>query len=77
MSGMGGYGATLIYDAAKHETRFLDASRRIPASLNADVFRAPTPNYLQNSQRTYQETDFSIIRKKSFGVTICNARKHF
>ena len=50
MSGMGGYGATLIYDAGKNETRFLDASGRIPASLNSDVFRAPTPNYLQNRE---------------------------
>lgn len=48
MSGMGGYGALVIYDAQKGETRFLDASGRIPATLNSDVFRAPTPNYLEN-----------------------------
>jgi gamma-glutamyltranspeptidase/glutathione hydrolase len=48
MSGVGGYGAMVIYDANKRETRFLDSSGRVPASLNSDVFRAPTPNYLEN-----------------------------
>ena len=48
MSGMGGYGAMVIYDANKRETRFLDSSGRVPASLNSDVFRPPTPNHLEN-----------------------------
>jgi gamma-glutamyltranspeptidase/glutathione hydrolase len=48
MSGMGGYGATLIYDAGKRETRFLDSSGRMPAKLDSDVFRAPTPNHMAN-----------------------------
>lgn len=48
MSGVGGYGAMVIYDANKRETKFLDSSGRVPATLNSDVFRAPTPNYQKN-----------------------------
>src|SRR5262249_49588614 len=48
MSGMGGFGVTLLFDAGKGGTRCLDASRRFPAATGADVFRAPTANYLQN-----------------------------
>lgn len=48
MSGVGGYGTILVYDAAKREIRFLDSSGRIPAALNSDVFRRPYPNYLEN-----------------------------
>ncbi len=48
MSGVGGYGAMVIYDANKRETRFLDSSGRVPASLKSDVFRPPTPNHLEN-----------------------------
>jgi gamma-glutamyltranspeptidase / glutathione hydrolase len=48
MSGMGGYGAMVIYDATKGETRFLDSSGRVPAAVNSDVFRPPAPNYLEN-----------------------------
>jgi gamma-glutamyltranspeptidase/glutathione hydrolase len=48
MSGMGGYGGIIIYDANKRESRFLDSSGRIPATLNSDVFRPPAPNYLAN-----------------------------
>jgi gamma-glutamyltranspeptidase/glutathione hydrolase len=48
MSGVGGFGVVLLYDADKRTLRCLDASGRFPASVNADVFRAPTPNYLQN-----------------------------
>jgi gamma-glutamyltranspeptidase/glutathione hydrolase len=50
MSGVGGFGVTLLYDAEKGTTRCLDASGRFPAATNADVFRAPTPNYLRNRQ---------------------------
>jgi gamma-glutamyltranspeptidase/glutathione hydrolase len=48
MSGMGGFGVTLLYDANKGTTRCLDSSGRFPAATNADAFRAPTPNYLEN-----------------------------
>ena len=48
MSGIGGYGTILIYDAKKSEIRFLDSSGKIPVAVNSDVFRKPTPNYLEN-----------------------------
>jgi gamma-glutamyltranspeptidase / glutathione hydrolase len=48
MSGMGGFGVVLIYDADKGTIRCLDASGRFPAATDADAFRAPTANYLQN-----------------------------
>lgn len=47
-SGIGGYGTILIYDAEKKQTRFLDSSGKIPANVNSDAFRAPTPNYMEN-----------------------------
>lgn len=48
MSGIGGYGTILIHDTAVGETRFLNASGRIPRAVDADVFRSPTPNYKAN-----------------------------
>src|SRR5262245_32481347 len=48
MSGMGGFGVVLLYDAEKGTIRCLDASGRFPAATDADVFRAPTANYLEN-----------------------------
>jgi gamma-glutamyltranspeptidase/glutathione hydrolase len=48
MSGAGGFGVTLLYDAGKGALRCLDASGRFPAATDADVFRAPTPKYLEN-----------------------------
>jgi gamma-glutamyltranspeptidase/glutathione hydrolase len=48
MSGVGGFGVTLLYDANKGTLRCLDASGRFPAATDADVFRAPTPNHLEN-----------------------------
>jgi gamma-glutamyltranspeptidase/glutathione hydrolase len=48
MSGMGGFGVTLLYDAEKGTIRCLDASGRFPAATDADAFRAPTANYLEN-----------------------------
>ena len=48
MSGIGGYGAVMIYDAKKGEARFLDAGSRMPATLDPNVFHPPTPNYLAN-----------------------------
>ena len=48
MSGIGGYGTILIYDAENEEIRFLDSSGRIPQALDSDVFRKPNPDYLKN-----------------------------
>ncbi|HEX9729749.1 MAG TPA: gamma-glutamyltransferase [Gemmatimonadales bacterium] len=48
MSGMGGYGTILTFDAEKGAARFLNPSGRMPASLNSDAFRAPTPGFMEN-----------------------------
>lgn len=48
MSGVGGYGATVIYDAEKGETRFLETGSRTPESLDPSLFRPPTPGYQEN-----------------------------
>jgi gamma-glutamyltranspeptidase / glutathione hydrolase len=48
MSGMGGFGVSLLYDARKGTIRCLDSSGRFPAATDADAFRAPTANYLEN-----------------------------
>jgi gamma-glutamyltranspeptidase/glutathione hydrolase len=48
MSGVGGYGTIVIYDARKRQTRFLNSSGRIPRSVDSDAFRPPTPDYLGN-----------------------------
>ncbi len=48
MSGVGGYGAMVIYDVNKREVKFLDSSGRVPATLDSDAFRAPTPDYQKN-----------------------------
>ncbi len=48
MSGMGGYGTILICDAEHHKVRFLDSSGKIPTNVDSDVFRAPTPHYMEN-----------------------------
>ena len=48
MSGIGGYGTILIYDAKSETIRFLDSSGKIPQAVDSDVFRAPTPNYEEN-----------------------------
>ena len=48
MSGIGGYGATVVYDARAGETRFLEVGSRTPASLDPSVFRPPTPDYEAN-----------------------------
>jgi gamma-glutamyltranspeptidase/glutathione hydrolase len=48
MSGMGGYGTILLYDARSGEAWFLNSSGRIPAAVNSDAFRPPTPGYLEN-----------------------------
>jgi gamma-glutamyltranspeptidase/glutathione hydrolase len=48
MSGVGGYGTILVFDAKSKRIRFLDSSGRIPRSVNSDVFRAPYPDYRKN-----------------------------
>lgn len=48
MSGMGGYGTILIYEASGGQVRFLNSSGRIPAAVDSDVFRAPTPGFEEN-----------------------------
>ncbi len=48
MSGIGGYGTILVYDAAEGEIHFLNSSGRIPSAVDSDVFRAPTPGYKEN-----------------------------
>ncbi len=47
-SGIGGYGTILIYDAVRNRVRFLDSSGKIPANVDSDAFRAPTPNFREN-----------------------------
>ncbi len=47
-SGIGGYGTILLYDAKTRKPWFLNSSGRIPAGVDSDAFRAPTPDYLEN-----------------------------
>ena len=44
MSGLGGYGTILTYEAQSKQIRFLNASGRFPASTNTDLMREPTPD---------------------------------
>lgn len=48
MSGIGGYGTILIWDAKQEQVRYLNAGGRIPAATDPDAFRPPAPDYLQN-----------------------------
>lgn len=48
MSGIGGYGTIMVYEASTRRVRFLNPSGRIPRSVDSDVYRAPTPGYMQN-----------------------------
>ena len=48
MSGLGGYGTILVYDAAQKKCRFLNSSDRIPRAVNSDLFRPPTIGYKAN-----------------------------
>jgi len=48
MSGMGGYGTILVYSVEDGRTRFLNSSGRIPAGVDPDAFRPPTPGYMEN-----------------------------
>lgn len=48
MSGIGGYGTILVYDAKSRRVRYLNSSGRIPAGLDPDVFRQPHPRAMEN-----------------------------
>jgi gamma-glutamyltranspeptidase/glutathione hydrolase len=48
MSGMGGYGTIVVYDSEKRQARFLNSSSRIPRAVDSDVYRPPTPGFLEN-----------------------------
>ena len=48
MSGVGGYGAIVLYDAEEGRTWFLDTGSRTPAGLDPSVFRSSAPNYAEN-----------------------------
>lgn len=47
-SGMGGYGTTLVWHAESQRAYFLNSSGRIPAAVDADVFRQPAANWEKN-----------------------------
>ena len=48
MSGIGGYGTILIYDANNKQVRYLNPSGRFPVKTNTDLMRAPTVDYKKN-----------------------------
>ena len=48
MSGMGGYGTILVYDAKTGTVRFLDSSGKIPINTNSDLMRPPTADWEAN-----------------------------
>lgn len=48
MSGIGGYGTILVYDATHREAHYLDAGGKIPQTVDSDVYRSPAPGYLDN-----------------------------
>ncbi|MCA1848407.1 MAG: gamma-glutamyltransferase family protein, partial [Actinobacteria bacterium] len=48
MSGIGGYGAIVVYDAGEGKTRFLEIGSRAPATLDPSIFHPPTPGYQEN-----------------------------
>lgn len=48
MSGLGGYGTILVWDARDERVRFLNASGRIPIATNSDLYREPTPDFEKN-----------------------------
>jgi gamma-glutamyltranspeptidase/glutathione hydrolase len=50
MSGVGGYGAMVIYDEQTGEARSLSAATRVPETLDPAVFRPSVPGYLENRQ---------------------------
>jgi gamma-glutamyltranspeptidase/glutathione hydrolase len=48
MSGIGGYGAMVLYDTENGESKFLEVDSKVPESVEPTIFRPPTPNYLRN-----------------------------
>jgi len=48
MSGLGGYGTILVYDANKKQIRYLNSSGRFPLKCNSDLMREPIKDYLGN-----------------------------
>jgi gamma-glutamyltranspeptidase/glutathione hydrolase len=48
MSGIGGYGTILIYDAKTKQIRYLNSSGKIPFNTNSDLMRPPTVGYKEN-----------------------------
>ncbi|MCP3961610.1 MAG: gamma-glutamyltransferase [bacterium] len=48
MSGMGGYGTILVWDAERGEAHYLDASGKIPMGVDSDAYRPPTPGWEAN-----------------------------
>lgn len=73
MSGVGGYGTILIYDAKKSQIRFLDSSGKIPVNTNPDAFRKPTPGYEENRRgpkavSTPGNVNAWAVMSKTYGV---------
>lgn len=48
MSGIGGYGTILVYDAIGRRIRYLNTSGRFPLKCDSALMRRPTPGYLEN-----------------------------
>lgn len=48
MSGIGGYGTILVYDAEAQRVHFVNPSGRIPRGVDPDAFRPPTPGWEEN-----------------------------
>lgn len=48
MSGVGGYGSILVFDASKGSIRYLNGNGKIPELTNSDLMRPPTEAYLRN-----------------------------
>lgn len=48
MSGLGGYGSTLIYEAKSKKISYLNGSGKFPLRANSDFMRKPTHNYKEN-----------------------------
>ncbi len=48
MSGMGGYGTIVLYDARGGRSLFLNSSGRMPRALDSAAFRAPTSGWEEN-----------------------------